>query len=72
VTIRFELFSAPLFCLFGAAMLDDSKAQRTAALIAALSGLLFGLLFSGRLDLINAILESPRWPLVQDLVSRPF
>jgi hypothetical protein len=69
VTIRFELFSAPVFCLFAAAVLEDSQARRVTALIAVFSAVLFGLLFSGRFDMINAILESPRWPLVQELIS---
>lgn len=69
VTVRFELFSAPLFCLFAAASLEDSAARRIAVLIALLSAVLFALLFWGRFDIINVILESPRWPLLQQLMS---
>lgn len=69
VTVRFELFSAPLFCLFAAAALEDSAARRIAVLIALLSAVLFALVFWGGFDIINVILESPRWPLLQQLMS---
>lgn len=72
VALRFEYFVAPAFAMAAGVAADRACERGRATLVQAAWSVAFALqlalglwLHSGRLDPINLIIPSPRWPLVQ-------